>query len=378
MSPPSMVGWALGLLDATVGALGFMKRQVAPRYRHFDRDGWGDLAVDLDHAFKQMKAFYQEHAKGPEHYATSVVLDSNAGDLGEASDAPRILTATFPSPMQACLPEESKRVPFRIVLPQSEPWAVVVICGGTTDETFIYRQKAFAEPLRNHGVASLLPMPPFYGTRRRKGQYMYYMSSLSDMVLQCYAESVEAIALLDWARVRYPKALLGMVGISKGAGVVIGSSGHVHRDVAVVPILMPSSPSVLATGSYVHELSLEALGASLRGEGPTWTDVRQLLVDTLDSVGSPDCAGALPLLPRGSYQRCAVCVGAASDGIVSRESTLKAFERLRETQDEHAELQWISGGHSSSIIRAPAGTYVKPVLRSLRRLSEAQKPCSRL
>jgi len=363
--PSSRTGWLLGLLDAVYVVPSYLKKLCVPSLRHWT-DGWGDL-TSAKQVYSEARDILKLHAQGPQYYAAHVNIH-NHSSCGEGCT---VLKGSFKSPLQACLPEETAMVPFQAVLPPGEPWAVVVICAGTADETFLYRRKALAEPLLLHGVACLLPMMPFYGPRRRRGQRLFYLKTFMDLMLQCYAGASENNLLLDWARVHYPHALLGLVGMSHGAGAAVASAAYAHHDLAVVPLLLPTSPAVLATGSLEHDLALDALGAGHCQGAPSWDDVRDVVVDTLESAMGPEAGGEVSPPARGVFVRCVVAACAANDRFVLPEWGTKALNRVKETLDPEAELHWVPGGHVSSFLIA-RWLFIRLVLRGLLRLQQTR------
>jgi hypothetical protein len=198
---------------------------------------------------------------------------------------------------------------------------------------------------------------------------MFYLKTMSDLVLQCVVGCSENTCLLDWARVQYPNALLGIAGMSHGAGAAVATATHAHHDLAVVPLLVPSSPSVLATGSLEYELALDALGATRRQGAPTWDDVRNVVVDTLEDVLGPTGGDTVKPPARGTFTRCVVAACAANDGMVLPERGKAAIDRARDLLDPDAELHWVPGGHTSSFLLA-RWLFPKVILRSLRRLEK--------
>lgn len=374
---PTTLSWLLGLPDVAYGCQAYLKRYMAPSLRHWT-GGWGDLTL-AKKVFEESKVQIATHNAGPEGFAGLVTLSEPVA----ASANLQVLEGSFGSPLKACLPEESVAVPFQAILPPGEPRAVVVICAGTGDESFLYRRKALAEPLAKHGIASLLPMMPFYGPRRRHGQRLFYLTTFCDIMVQCYAGCSENMALLDWARMRWPRALLGITGMSHGAGATFATALFANHNLAVAPLLIPTSPAVLATGSLEHELAFDALGAATlaRPTGPSWEEVRAIVVDTLETAVNPINNPELPPHPpRGAHIKCAVVVSALSDSFVLPEWSSTAFERVREKMDPDAELHWVPGGHVSSFAVA-RWAFTGHILKSFDRLERACKnrsPSARL
>lgn len=170
------------------------------------------------------------------------------------------------------------------------------------------------------------------------------------------------------------QALLGVSGISHGAGSIVGTARYVHHDLAVAPLLIPTSPAVLATGSLQHDLALDALGAAQHSDGPSWEEVRQLVVDTLEVAISPEAGGRVQLPEQGRFKRCVVAAAGRNDGIVLPAWSVAAVRRVRETMDPEAELHWVPGGHASGFL-ASRWLFVDLILRALRRLEREMEQC---
>jgi hypothetical protein len=218
-------------------------------------------------------------------------------------------------------------------------------------------------------------MMPFYGPRRRKGQHLFYLKSFSDLILQCVCGCAENVTLLDWARVNYPRAVLGVSGMSHGAGATVATACYAHHDLAVIPLLIPTSPAVLATGSLANELAFDALGANTSREGPTSEEVKDVLVDTLEKELTPYAGGESSLQleapPKGKFARCVAAAAAANDSFVLPDWSRLAWTRVRENLDPDAELHWVPGGHCSSFLGA-RWLFIDIILKCLQRLEKAR------
>jgi hypothetical protein len=361
------VSWLLGLPDVMYGFQARAKKHLLPSLRHWT-DGWGDLS-NAQQTYRVVREMYEKHCIGPEVFGNTITFPTD--DVSVVGQKPSILHGMLRSPLHAVLPAEGAEVPFQVVLPDGEPWAVVIICAGTGDEAFFFRRKALAEPLLAHGVACILPTMPFYGPRRRHGQKFFFLKTFEDLMLQCYAGCCENIALMDWARIRYPQALLGIIGMSHGAGAAVATANYAHHDLAVVPLLLPTSPAVLATGSLLHDLALDALGAGGQMGQPSHEEVLDVVVHTLEQAIGPDAGGEVTPPTLGTYKRCVACASAAHDGMVTPEWSRKAMRKVKESLDPDARHYWVPGGHISSFIGARWGM-IKIIMKSLHRLDKVR------
>ncbi|CAK0869308.1 unnamed protein product, partial [Prorocentrum cordatum] len=129
--PPSVTSWLLGLLDTAYGTQAYLKKVFLPCLRHWT-DGWGDLTV-IEQLYSESRSLLERHARGPQNNAAFVTVQARSERAGGRA----VLEGIVWSPLHAFLPEEAVRAPFQAWLPRGEPWAVVVLCGGTADETYL-------------------------------------------------------------------------------------------------------------------------------------------------------------------------------------------------------------------------------------------------
>jgi len=361
--------WLLALPDVFYILFCMVKKFFLPFLRHW-ANGWGDLEVDKEIP-DAIREAWKKHQQGPEFWGSQVQFPVENVDEKTISSSQQVLHGTVKSPLHAFLPSESAQVPFQVVLPAGEPWAVVVLCPGTADDTYIYRRKFFAEPLLKHGIACILPTMPFYGPRQRKGQKLFYLNTFSDFIVQCYAATMESLALLDWARLRYPKALLGISGMSHGGGTTQTCGVIAQHDLAVVPMLQPTSGANFVTGGLIHDLAIDRLAT----EGQmSYEDAANKVFESLQSKHD-DAAwqGLLPADHKAQHRKCATCVCAAHDAWVTPEWCGKAAADAKVFLDPQARCYWVGGGHLSNFIGARSDL-AHLVLEALQRLEREKKP----
>jgi len=361
------MSWLKGLPDILYAVPAVLKKHLLPSHRHWT-GGWGDLDR-AQKMYPEVRVQYEKHCAGPEFFGRQVQFPVE-GEDAEHLGKPQILHGELKSPLHAFMPEECSTLPFEVVLPAEEPWAVVILCGGTADEHYFYRRNALAEPLRARGVACILPTMPFYGPRRRKGQKMHYLNTFYDLMVQCWGGGMENIALLDWARLKWPKALLGVAGMSHGAGTAATSAIYACHDLAVTPVLIPTSPAVLATGSLVHDLALDALGAGGKPGQASREEVLDILVETLEHALGAEAGGEIVPPKVGTFTKCVTAVSAYHDSFVLPEWSNKAVDQVKKMLDPDAKHLWISGGHVSSFFIPKK--LVEIIIESFHRLEPTQ------
>jgi len=360
--PRTALGRFLGFSDAAYEVQARLRGHILPSYRQWVQ-GWGDL----DNANRMLECF--RDVVVPQHDANellpSVKLTMSSNSY---SASIRLFEGEFISPLAEFLPAESRTVRFQVVLPEGQPRAVMVMAQGTADETFMYRRKTVAEPLSRRGVACILPMAPYYGHRRAHGQRLWFLRTFGELVTQVYGSCSEALVLLDWAHKQFPQALLGMSGLSMGAGIAYTVGAVARYDLAVSPLLACHSGSVIASGHLKHELALEALIPSAGPQDMSKEDVRQLVVDTLDAMAAPAVASVVENTWRKLGRKHVNFLCSTDDGLVPPESGIRTFEHARAHVDPEAELHWTPGGHISSCAGA-RWLFGGVVLRSFKRLA---------
>jgi len=361
--PSTLLGRVLGLPDAAYPMQAWLRVQILPSWRQWVQ-GWGDI----DNTNRMMQHFLESVV--PQHDTAELLPRARLTISCDGSArCRRLLEGELTSPLAEFLPRESRQTKFQVVLPEGQPRAVVVLAQGTADETFIYRRKTVAEPLARHGVACILPMAAYYGPRRPNGQRLWYLRTFCELVNQVYASSSEALVLLDWAHKQFPQALLGMSGMSMGAGVAYTVGAIARYDLAVSPLLACHSASVLASGRLEHELALDALTPCAGGPQQTSKEeVKHLVIDTLDAMAAPAVASVVENTERKMGRKHLVFLCGADDGFVVPESGIKTFEHARVQIDPEAELHWTPGGHISSYAGA-RWLFADVILRSLERVA---------
>ena len=84
--------------------------------------------------------------------------------------------------------------------PLRSPRALTFHFPCTGDEGFEYRRDQVAINLLDRGIASVLPMIPYYGYRRPKDQDRWYVNSVADFLLQLTVGFMESLSLHRWLR----------------------------------------------------------------------------------------------------------------------------------------------------------------------------------
>lgn len=344
----------LGFAD-TLASYG-MQLKPFPSHRLFT-DGWGDLTL-VDACREHTNALVADYSGGR-------LPDINVEFGKERSmSGGAVKEGRFESPMASFLPAEARDCVFEMLVPQGPVRAVVVHFPGTGDQSYAFRRHALAAPLFSAGVASLLPMPAFYGSRRPQSQRLHYISTVADFCLQSGALIAEGLWLLDWAERQFPGALLCVTGLSWG-GAMASCVGSValRQNVAIVPILPSGSPAVLVTGALRCEIAMGSLA-----KGGCEVEAEHALLELLTAINVSDLmANAAATSKEASGAKVVLQVSAAHDAFVQPSDALSLFEQLLPL-DASGECAWVPGGHVSSFATARA-LFPGRVLTALQRLA---------
>lgn len=345
-------GWALGLADSAYAASTVFK--AIPKVQFFG-EGWGDMsrAEQCRSRLHDFVRTYQS-AKQIPNVVMSSLYTVPGGTVHESS---------FQCVLGEFLPDTSRTCDFELVVPNGVVRACVLIMPGTGDQSYTFRRSSLAVPLLQHGIASIIPMAPLYGSRRPSSQWLHYISNVADYAIQSCVLVTEGMQLLDWAEERF-RCSLGVTGISWGGAMVsaIGILAKRH-DLAVTPCLPSASAAVLVTGALRREVAMARLA---KERNVSEAEAEASLLAFLNASDLEDARRLTE--PFGAGARAVVQVSAANDTFVPPEEGLQAFAILRQV-DPEAKLVWVPGGH----VAAHAGArflFVGPVLRSLRLLSD--------
>ena len=348
------VGRACGLLDAALGLGAHLKPFTQHR---FFTSGWGDLQTVQD-GRALLDSFMLEYAQGIGSPTMSMGPENIVlGGLGVCS------RGQFPSPWACYLPEESKLCEFELLVPKDQqPWACVVQFPGTADQSYFYRKMMLAAPLLQEGVASVLITPAYYGGRRPKAQNLHYVDKVTDFCHQNASLLLEALQVLDWLRMKFPRAHLGCTGISWG-GAMASCMGFLARrhDLAVVPCLPAANPEVLISGALRGEVALDCL----EGDGLHAKEAEDLLRGLLCAMSTEDLQQMD--IPGSVGRKVVLQVSAFYDTFVDKDASQLCFRTLRHL-DSKAQLRWVASGHASSHVVA-RWLFTKSILTGLRRLA---------
>jgi len=248
------------------------------------------------------------------------------------------------------------------------PLCIHLPCNG--DKGFAWREKHFAQHLARHeGVGSIIYEAPYMGQRRdgRKRVRGAQWDRVSDVVSVGTAGVAEVLALVLWARGASgvsgvhtaPGTPVCLAGISMGAEVAAGlfDAQRAIRDgggraldldlVAVMPV--HSGVPVFCHGVMgdVSDWGALCSEAGLESEAAARQRVEEAI--ELTDITKHEYAPAADGL---AARRRAIVIGAVDDGYMPEWSVRATAAHLAKHHD--VKLQWVGGGHCSTVVARKA------------------------
>lgn len=336
-------------------------RRYAPAGGKFFSQGWGDI--------DRVEAFRQEALEcvATQQFSQDELIIPIKTHISRTPDY-TITTYRADSPWAHWLPPESKSLFLQIVAPIRAPRAVAFHFPCTGDEGFEYRREQVAKDLLSRGIASVLPMIPYYGYRRPKVQDRWYVSSVSDFLTQLTVGFMESLSLYRWLRQSFGHLPFVFTGFSLG-GAMAASAACALGDgppVALAPCLSSLTAEAMCDGAISLNIDWEALGASEHGDSAT----RQRLYRLADKFGVQEVMKTNPRNRIGSLHQLI----APEDVIVAPKFGEALFAKLQNrihSQDPHnyCKLESIPGGHGTALIAA--GYSFRPaIIQALENLAQ--------
>lgn len=229
-------------------------------------------------------------------------------------------TASFESPFAHELPARARTVFVEKIEPSNGANRTLVLLQMWGDEGLSLRRK-LAERLALRGIATVLPVHPFYG-RRRVHESGPPIRTVEEFLRMGLGAIEEVRSVLERLR---RDCVVGLGGFSMGSGFSVGASTTLPFPVALT--LMGAAPS--PAKAFTEGVLERGLSGALRGKD------KALLAQALDSVS----ALARPVL---DHHRRAVILAARGDGFVPVEDAVALAEHWT-----GAELRTVGGGHAT-------------------------------
>mmetsp|Transcript_30958 Transcript_30958/g.51289 ORF Transcript_30958/g.51289 Transcript_30958/m.51289 type:complete len:439 (+) Transcript_30958:304-1620(+) len=364
----SLFSACAGMIDLVYNS--FRKRVQPPAERWFRR-GFGDLPRYFSACDEALDAW---EADGLKDYLQVPVSIRWREWPADAQAPPDVLLdeGSFESPLATFLPPESRMVRFLFVraVPGGKHMrtrGIYVHTAATGTCTYTERERGLAYPLLEHGIASILLIPPYNGKRSPTGQEKHYIDNVADYMLQSLAIVLEATALLrtlacSSVRVR-PSELyeagmlpLGVTGLSWGGAMAACAALISRLPVACMVGLGSDSPRVMATGAIRWQLDFNAL---MKGSTHSRAEAEQAIIAVFTRITFAK------LLARGHGATLGSCVqvAAADDHYVSPQECQQLHASLAKATPpgRMCELRWVDGGHALTFIRLTA-TFLEPCI----------------
>jgi pimeloyl-ACP methyl ester carboxylesterase len=290
----------------------------------FFKEGWGDLA--------RLRELHQIGVRPQPPRPIEVCRETE-----EKRDDYQLLRGAFASPYTDLpLPEESRNAYFELVLPpKASPQTPVCLhFAATGDEGFSRRRRAFALPLLEDGIGSLILENPYYGRRRPTGQHRKMLNRFSDLWVMGGAAVEEGRSLLQWLRQEgYPR--LGVCGVSMGGSMAAQVAVLEEEAVAMIGCVTAHSASAVFTEGILKDyLAWEVLDGELSNGESGIILMRELL-------GLTDIRRFLPL----RRPEAAFLVGASRDAYIPRASAKMLHDHW-----PGSTMRWIESGHVGAFL----------------------------
>lgn len=206
----------------------------------------------------------------------------------------------------------------------------MILHPGWNDEDYSTRS-ALARLLLQQGVASILPMHPFYGDRRRAPDLEVAITTVSDFCLMGRAAVLEGRALAKHLAER--GYTVGVGGYSMGGN--IGGFVAATSEVAVAPTPMAASYSpgpVFRDGLLRHTVAWDAFGGDTE--------------EAVQALGRVIDAASILRFPAPPHTAAAVIVAGTKDGFVPNATTLALHRHW-----PGSKMEWVTAGHGSLLWR---------------------------
>lgn len=186
------------------------------------------------------------------------------------SDGVSVHTLRFESPVHRLLPPESRMATALLVTPKqqamssssssSEPtssFPLVALMPPTADFTYAARLRILAVPLARRGIASLVPMIPFYADRKPEEQFRACLMSVSDLFALGAGVIGETSALFNVLAAgvnQHRFHAFGISGYSLGGYLAAQFACVSDRQLACVPIVLPRSATSVFTRGVLSRI----------------------------------------------------------------------------------------------------------------------------
>lgn len=220
---------------------------------------------------------------------------------------------------------------------------------------------AMAKRLANqHGWSTIILTAPFYGKRKPASQRLFFIDTVTDILLQSEAIIEEGMMLTAWLLNKSSTALVCHSGFSYGAAMASCTSamslagGLDGNRIACAPYAGSSSPSVLVDGVLENGVDWKALATTKKGDDMYnsrggYNTTRKKLYDLFDET-------QLSVLANKAAQRKIAVTRAISfsnDGFIQPKYSMALKSQLDPISSRSVNLKWYPGGHAFAALIRP-------------------------
>jgi len=218
----------------------------------------------------------------------------------------------------------------RWITSPEEPSRIMILHPGWNDEDYTTRTR-IARLLLAEGIATLMPVQPFYGDRRRSTDLSTPITTVSDFCVMGRASVMEGRSL---ARALHDRGYsVGVGGYSMGGNIGGFVAATSEVPLAPTPIAASYSPGpAFKNGLLRRTVAWEAFG----GDDP----------ETVAELGRIIDAASILSFPAPPHTAAAVLLAATKDGFVPNATTLALHRHW-----PGSKMDWVTAGHGSLMWR---------------------------
>mmetsp|Transcript_22083 Transcript_22083/g.54656 ORF Transcript_22083/g.54656 Transcript_22083/m.54656 type:complete len:382 (+) Transcript_22083:125-1270(+) len=348
------LGWALGLLDYAFFLVKALLGKNRPKY--FSK-GWGDLKSVMEMQTNLLKECEERTSE-----ISSFAGEQIDWEQPTREDAVWIQHGKFISPCAALLPEESRFCMFSVVRPcspketnDSEVYIMMLPATGEMgNSTRLIMAKSLAE---KYGWSSVIITAPFYGRRRPRTQKLFFVDTVSNLLLQSLAIVQEAASLAIFFLSKSKSSTVCFSGFSWGGAMSSVSSavaliaGADGSRIACAPYVGSASPVCLVEGVVADAIDWNALRESkddsydfLKKE--LYTELNKTQLSVISERRKKGCNGIAVVR--------AVCM--RNDQVLRLRYVHEFLSQLKTLGSEALDVpvKWIPGGHAIAALLRPS------------------------
>lgn len=275
---------------------------------------------------------------------------AGASAIGSANQKTARVYGRFRSPAAEWLPDEVQTATFEMIRPAnySKATPVFIHFSATGDETYVPRRLLLGNALADRGIASVILMNPYYGTRRPKTQRSFTLPTVSDQMRMNGATIYEGVALVRWLEA-LGHTNVGVTGVSMGGSMAASITAMIETPLRSAICMGPVGPAPAFTeGALAGQVDWPALAKDYdlpynsKAEPARHAAEQQAVKDALNqTMGVVDLRGYAPP-PRPDQ---AILVGARHDGYVPAHSVKALHDHW-----PGCELRWIEASHVTAVM----------------------------